>query len=141
MPVPRLGKVQLNIMRVLWEKGEATARDITDALNRDEPIAHSTVQTLLRKMEAKGAVAHHLRDRTFVFRPLVKSEGVRKRFTRDIIDRLFEGSPGGLVSYLLNTEKITPEELEQIRQLVDTQSKDQANGNLAHERRGRGQKS
>lgn len=124
MAVPKLGRVQLNIMRVLWEKGEATAREITEALNREEQIAHSTVQTLLRKLEAKGAVAHEAHDRTFVFRPLVKPEGVRKRFTREIIDHVFEGSPGGLVSYLLRNEQIPPEELDHIRELVEKRSKE-----------------
>ena len=51
----KLGSVQLRIMRVLWARGEATAREITDDLSRDGAIAHSTVQTLLRKLEAKGA--------------------------------------------------------------------------------------
>ena len=63
----RLGKVQLKIMHVLWERGRVSAREITDGLNRDEPIAHSTVQTLLRKLEAKGAVGHETLERTFVF--------------------------------------------------------------------------
>lgn len=121
--MPRLGRGQLNIMRVLWERGEATARDITE-LNREEQIAHSTVQTLLRKLETKGAVGHESRDRTFVFRPLINPEGVQKRFTRDFVDHLFQGLAGGLVSYLLRTEKISPEELEQIRKLVYKQSED-----------------
>jgi len=140
MAVPRLGRVQLNIMRVLWERGEATAREITETLNRDEQIAHSTVQTLLRKLEAKGAVGHEARDRTFVFRPLVKPEGVRKRLTRDIIDHVFEGSPGGLVSYLLRTEQIPAEELDQIRELVDRQSEEKLHGKHGDRGGGRGEK-
>ncbi len=140
MAVPRLGRVQLNIMRVLWEREEATAREITEALNREEQIAHSTVQTLLRKLEVKGAVGHEARDRTFVFRPLVKPEGVRKRFTREFIDHLFEGSPGGLVSYLLRTEAIPAEELDQIRELVDRQSEDETHGDRGDKRRGHGEK-
>jgi len=54
----KLGKVQLEIMKVLWQYGDATARQITDELSKTEEIAHSTVQTLLRKLEAKGAVEH-----------------------------------------------------------------------------------
>jgi predicted transcriptional regulator len=53
---PRLGKVQLQIMQILWQRGQATAKEITDELNRHKPTAHSTVQTLLRKLEDKGAV-------------------------------------------------------------------------------------
>ena len=53
MATPRFGRVQLMIMQVLWQKGRASAREITEALNRREPIAHSTVQTLLRKLEVQ----------------------------------------------------------------------------------------
>jgi len=110
-------------MHILWEKGQATAREITDAVNRVEPIAHSTVQTLLRKLEKKGAVAHEVDDRTFIFRPLVRSEKVRRKATREFVDGLFAGSPSGLVSYLLKTERIPQEELDQIRGLIDKSAK------------------
>ena len=56
MSAPRLGRVQLVIMQVLWQRGRATAREITDAINQKEPIAHSTVQTLLRGLEEDHAV-------------------------------------------------------------------------------------
>lgn len=69
-PPPKLGKVQLQIMQVLWQQGQATAREITDELSRHKPIAHSTVQTLLRKLETKGAVRHETQERTFIFRPV-----------------------------------------------------------------------
>ena len=123
MTVPRLGRVQLMIMHILWDRGEATAREITDALNEIESIAHSTVQTLLRKLEAKGAVGHDVDDRTFVFRPLVESDQVRKKATREIVDRLFGGSPAGLVSYLLRHERIPAKELERIQGLVSEPDK------------------
>ncbi len=119
MSTPRFGRVQLQIMQVLWERGKATAREITDALNAAGPIAHSTVQTLLRKLESKGAVAHDVQDRTFIFRSLVQSEKVRQKATRELVDRLFAGSPGGLVSYLLKNERIPLKELEQIRSLIN----------------------
>ena len=119
MTAPRLGRVQLMIMQVLWKKGRANAREITDALNRREPIAHSTVQTLLRKLEAKGAVAHDVEDRTFVFYPLVQEETVKRGTTRELVDRVFGGSAAGLVAYLLENERVSHKELARIRALID----------------------
>jgi hypothetical protein len=58
-------------MQALWDRGSATARDITEELNAEEPIAHSTVQTLLRQLQTKGAVTYDVEDRTFVYRPLL----------------------------------------------------------------------
>jgi BlaI family penicillinase repressor len=124
MRVPGFGRVQLKIMQVLWRKKCATAREITDALNETEPIAHSTVQTLLRKLEVKGAIAHDVADRTFVYRPLADPERVRRNATRELVDRVFGGSPGGLVSYLLRHERITKEELDEIRRVIDEPPED-----------------
>ena len=120
MAVPRFGRMQLRIMQILWRKGLATARDITDALNATETVAHSTVQTLLRKLEAKGAVAHEVDGRTFLFKPLVESDKVREKATREFIEHQFAGSPGGLVPYLLRHEDIPGKELAEIRRLVET---------------------
>ena len=72
----QLGRMQFRIMQVLWDRGRASARDITDALNEVEPVAHSTVQTLLRQLETKGAVGHEADNRTFV---TVEAEEIRRR--------------------------------------------------------------
>ncbi len=119
----RLGKVQLEIMRVLWRDGNATARRITEVLNESEPIAHSTVQTLLRKLEAKGAVAHEVEDRIFVFRPLYHETEVTETATRDLLKRLFGGSVTGLVAHLMAHEKISDDEMQELRRLIQTEVK------------------
>ena len=115
----RFGKVQMRIMQVLWKRKRANAREITEELNKIEPIAHSTVQTLLRKLEAKGSVDHDIDNRTFIFYPLVKAEKVTQNALREFIDRIFGGSPSGLVSYLIKNEKISREDLQKIRKLIN----------------------
>jgi BlaI family penicillinase repressor len=122
MASTRLGRVQLRIMRVLWHRGRATAREVTDDLGRDGPIAHSTVQTLLRQLEVKGAVAHDADGRTFTYRPLVDAPSVTRSATRDLIERVFGGSAAGLIAHLLREERIPPDELREIRKLVDREA-------------------
>ena len=119
MSKTRMGRVQLRIMRVLWQRGTANAREISDSLNADEPIAHSTVQTLLRKLEGKGSIAHNLDDRTFIYYPLVEEKRVTQSATRELIERAFGGSAAGLVAYLLREERIPPRELQAIRTLIN----------------------
>lgn len=121
----RLGRVQLRIMQVLWERGRVTAREITDALSAESPIAHSTVQTLLRNLEAKGAAAHDADGRTFVFYPLVRAEQVTKSVTRDLLDRVFEGRVSNLVSYLLKNEKLSADELKELQRMISEHSRKQ----------------
>ena len=117
--IPKLGKVQLQIMQVLWERGEATAREITDALNLSEPVAHSTTQTLLRKLEAKDAVTHTVQDRVFVFQPLSQEADTRESAARDLLTRVFGGSVYGLVSHLLKHEAMSEDEMQRLRALID----------------------
>jgi BlaI family penicillinase repressor len=122
MPIVRLGRVQLKIMQVLWEREKASAREITEALSQESPIAHSTVQTLLRKLEDKGSVVHEVVDRTFVFKPAVDRQSIMRSTTRDLIERIFGGSPAGLVAYLLKEERISTQEIQRLRQLIDEKS-------------------
>jgi BlaI family penicillinase repressor len=121
MPL-KLGRQQLQIMQILWKQGRATAREITEALNGRQRIAHSTVQTLLRQLEAKGAVDHESVDRTFVFFPLYQQDAVAETVTRDLLARVFHGSVYGLVAHLLKHEKLSREDLERLRELIETEA-------------------
>ncbi len=120
----KIGNLQLKIMRVLWQHGEATARQITDEINKQESTAHSTIQTLLRKLEVKKAVAYEERERTFVFRPLVSESEVTQSATKDLISRVFHGSLSGLVAHVLENEDISAEEMAKLRQLIAEKSKE-----------------
>ena len=115
----RLGKVQTQIMQVLWERGEATARQITEELSKTQPIAHSTTQTLLRQMEAKGAITHDPAERIFVFRPLSQKSEIRATATHDLLTRVFQGSVSSLVAHLLRHETVSPEEMGHLRALIN----------------------
>jgi BlaI family penicillinase repressor len=118
---PKLGKVQLRIMQVLWpSSGTATARHITDELSKTSPIARSTVQTLLRQMESKGLIDHAVDAAgVFQFRALVAQEDIAETAAGDLLDRMFQGSLYSLVAHLLKPEKFSAEELQQLRDLID----------------------
>ena len=123
MAATQLGRMQLLIMKVLWNKGRATAREITDALNESEPVAHSTVQTLLRGLEDKGSVSHEAEGRTFVFFPLVEEVKYQRRVTNDLVERVFGGNVADLVAHLLKNEKVSSRELREIRRLINQSDK------------------
>ena len=123
MTATKLGRMQLQIVKVLWERGRSTAREITDAMNESEEVAHSTVQTLLRTLEEKGAVDHDVEGRTFVFYPVVKEDKVRHSATRELLQRLFDGNVADLVSYLIQNEEVSRNGLDEIRAMIDSQRK------------------
>lgn len=123
MTTTHLGRVQLLIMQVLWDRGRATAREITDQINQSEPIAHSTVQTLLRGLEEKGAADHDTEGRTFTFFPLVAESEFKLSATQDLLHRVFGGSVEGLVAHLLESESVSDDELAELRKLINRQSR------------------
>jgi len=115
----QLGRVQFRIMQVLWDRGRSSAREITDALNQSDTVAHSTVQTLLRQLEAKGAVGHDAQDRTFVFFPRLKEDKVKRTAAREMLDRIFGGNMGSLVAHLLKGERLSRDELDELHRLIE----------------------
>ena len=125
---PPFGGQQLRLMRQLWKK-PLSARELAAALNAEAgetPMAHSTVQTLLRQLESKGAVDHEQQGRTFIFRPRIEESRTLTQATRDLIDRLFSGSVQGLVAHLLENERVSSKELEKIEQLIAARRKEAA---------------
>jgi BlaI family transcriptional regulator, penicillinase repressor len=124
MGKPQLAGLQLRIMQVLWSKPKATAREITDEINASSgPIAHSTVQTMLRVLEEKKAVSHESEGRTFFFVPLVKENEFKQSATRDLLERVFGGSVSDLVAHLLKTENVSPDEMHELRKMIKRQPK------------------
>jgi BlaI family transcriptional regulator, penicillinase repressor len=123
MAETQLGRMQFRIMQVLWDRGRASARDITEALNAGEPVAHSTVQTLLRQLEAKGAVGHEEQGRTFLFFARLKEDKVKRTAARDLLERVFGGSVGSLVAHLLKEERLSRTEIEELHRLIEAQRK------------------
>ena len=115
----RLGAQQLRIMRVLWKRDRATAKEITKELCEETEVAHSTVQTLLRMLEQKGAASHDVDDRTFVFYALVSEDEVQSDAARELVDKVFDGSVSGLMSHLVKTKRLSRKERERIRRLID----------------------
>lgn len=115
----QLGELQLAIMRVLWERGEATVAHVHQALEPERALALTTIATMLSKMEKKGIVDHRSEGRLFVYRPCVSEEDVHRSMVTDLTDRLFEGRASLLVSHLLSQPEIDPRELAEIRRLIE----------------------
>jgi predicted transcriptional regulator len=118
----RLGDLQLQIMKVVWEKEEATVTDVHQALSGCD-LAYTTVATMLRKMENRGLVKHRQEGRSFVYRAAVKADAVSTRMTSHVLDRLFAGSVADLVHHLLTTREVSREELSQLEKLIAEKKK------------------
>ncbi len=121
--VHRLGDLQLRIMKILWERGEATVAEVLDALGSEDRLAYTTVATMLRKMETRELVAHRVSGRSFIYRPTVRATEVSRSMANHLVDRLFEGSLLDAVNHLLTTREVSREELVKLERLIAQKKK------------------
>jgi BlaI family transcriptional regulator, penicillinase repressor len=110
---------ELAILKVLWDRGEASVREVHESLREEIPIVQNTVQAFLRTMEAKGLVAHRTEGRTFVYRPTRAKEQTSRRLLSGLLERVYDGAIDQLVESALSLRAPTPEELAKLRALVD----------------------
>ncbi len=115
---PIVGELQLAILRVLWERGEATVADVHAALLDARGLAPTTVATMLTKMERKGVVTHRTDRRRFIYRAVVAEDAVHRSMVRELVDRAFDGDPAALVHHLVREGEIDARELDSLRALV-----------------------
>ena len=111
----QLGDLQLAIMRVLWSRGEASARDVHTALLAERGLAVSTIKTMLRKMEDRGVVIHRLHGRQFIYRALIAEADVRDGMVGDLVQRIFRGDSAALVNHLIEAGEIDADELDDLK--------------------------
>ena len=117
---PALTDAEARVMSILWRRGNAAVGDVVSALQtRTGPVSYSTVQTILRILEAKGYVAHDKVARAFVYRPLVDERQARRRALRHLVSRLFDGSPSLLVLNVLDDDELDPQELKRLKRMVE----------------------
>ena len=116
----QLTELQIAIMRILWDRKEATVAEIHSALLDERGLAPTTVATLLSRLEKRGAVKHSTVARQYVYYPLVSEADVRSSMVADLTEQLFAGDVAELVSHLLRAQDMTPGDLEKVKELIAT---------------------
>ena len=120
---PRPTDGEMAILRVLWDYGPATVRQIHEKLGRD--TAYTTVLKLLQIMMEKGIVSRDESIRTHVYSAAQPAALTQKQIVKDLLDRVFAGSSSNLVLQALAAKRASPEELAEIRRLIDSYQKEQ----------------
>ena len=116
---PRPTDAELAILRILWDRGPSTVRQVHDILGRERPAAYTTALKLLQIMIEKGLVERDERDRTHIYRARLSEETTQRQLVRDLVDRAFGGSSMKLVMQALATRRASPDELRDIRKAID----------------------
>ena len=113
-----LTDLQLSILRVLWDRGSATAAEITDVLRETRGLAQQTIATILSRLEKRGIVNHETQQRQYVYSATVSEPDVRRTMLAELTDRVFEGDVAALVSQLLSTREMSPGDLARVKALI-----------------------
>jgi BlaI family penicillinase repressor len=116
LPKPTEGELEL--LSILWDRGEATVREVFVTVNERRPVVYTGVQKLMQIMLEKGHVVRDDSERSHVYRPAVAKEETQRRFMRDLSDRFFAGSSVQLALRALEMEQASEEELSEIRKLI-----------------------
>lgn len=118
----QLTELQLEIMAVLWERGEATVEAVRDGLAPERDLAHTTVSTILSRLEKRDVVARRKEGRSYVYRAAVEPERVQRSVVNEIgevADRLFAGDVADLVTTLLSQRDVDAEDLARVREMIE----------------------
>lgn len=126
-PTQQLTPLELEIMNVLWATGPANVQAVQAHMQGRE-LAYTTVQTMLNILHRKGKVKRQLKDRAYVYRPVLSRQKAVTQAVGDMIDRFFGGSADSLVLNLVETRHLTPEKLARIQELVK-RAEEKHNGN------------
>jgi predicted transcriptional regulator len=110
---------ELEILRVLWDRGPSTVREVQECLDRDKPTGYTTVLKLLQIMTEKGLTLREEAARAHVYQAKIPQGQTQRLLVRDLVDRAFGGSASQLVMQALSGRRASPEELARIRRLLD----------------------
>lgn len=117
--LPRPTDAELAILRVLWERGPSTVREVHDALSRTQTTGYTTVLKLMQIMAEKGLVTRDESQRAHVYEARHSQQKMQRQIVADLVERAFGGSAANLVMQALSGRKTSAEELNEIRELLD----------------------
>jgi predicted transcriptional regulator len=111
---------ELELLHLLWRDGPQTVRDVFERITRRRDVRYTTVLKTLQVMAEKGLVTRDESERSHVYAAAVPESRIKKRLVADLVERVFDGSAAGLVMHALSTKRASPEELAEIRRLLDS---------------------
>jgi predicted transcriptional regulator len=122
MAMERLQKptaLELEILRVLWERGPSTVREVHEVLAQGKPIGYTTVLKIMQIMTQKGSVARNEDSKAHIYKARQPAENTKRQLVGDLLQRAFAGSASQLMMHALAGKKTSQEEIAQIRELLD----------------------
>ncbi|MGQ0635377.1 MAG: BlaI/MecI/CopY family transcriptional regulator [Planctomycetaceae bacterium] len=118
-PLPPLPRSELEIARIVWDLGEATVRQVAEALQPTRDIDFWTVQTYLRRLSSKGYLRVERRGRANVYRPRVQPGRILSRLVHEFVERTFGGQALPLVQHLIREQGLSEDEIDELQRTLE----------------------
>lgn len=110
-----LGELEVDIMGIVWSKENATVKDVFEIMYERRKLAYTTIMTVMNRLAVKGILAQDRSTVPYVYTPLVERDTMAQSMVDEVVDRLLEGSAGAVVSYLMDHQSMTAEELSDLK--------------------------
>ncbi len=120
-----LTRQELQIMKVVWDQGAATVKEVCDTISQKKATAYTTILTLMGILEEKGALMHSRSGRAYVYKPILSRQQATRNQVHDVLTRFFDGSPEKLIANVLENEVKAPEQLGYVRDLLESRQQNQ----------------
>jgi BlaI family transcriptional regulator, penicillinase repressor len=117
--LPQISDAEWEVMKVLWDRDQASAQDVVDALAAARNWSPQTVKTLLRRLTEKGAVTYQAEGRKFIYRPAIARDAAEKSESRSFLARVFDGAVTPALLHLLQLGRLTRDDIEQLKKTLD----------------------
>lgn len=117
--LPFLTKFESEVMSILWKLGSGSVRDVLELLPRKEKVAYTSVATIIKILEDKGYLVSIKSGKAHTFKPLLEKKEYQKKTLKSLVDQFFGGLSSELVKNLVTDEKLSQNEREQIRKIID----------------------
>ena len=118
--MPKPTDSELEILQILWEKGPSTVKEVNEVLNLKRKVGYTTTLKIMQIMAEKDILTRELSNRSHIYSPVEKPEHIRKSVVNHLIQTAFNGDTSGLVIQALGNNKVSANELKEIRKLLDT---------------------
>lgn len=125
-PMPHITEAELRLLKILWQLGSGTVRDVKDRLNEEsgEQLAYTTVMTLMNQLAAKDVLDVDRQRQPFVYTPAVRREHVLGQRLRQFLNTVFDGQAGELMLRLVEEAELSPEDLKRIEAKIEARERE-----------------
>lgn len=114
-----LGETEMEVLHHVWKLEEATVNEVRNRILENREVAYTTIMTVMKNLAEKGFLQYHREGKSYVYRPEIQPESVRFNLIKDLVQKVFKGSPKALVQTLVQSEKMTSSERREIKKLID----------------------